>query len=240
MTEKRSAKRRRLLWLLTAPALLLAAFLIYAAGYYRAGGAALAALASDDVAVEKTDYGWLFDGPAEDAVLVFYPGGKVEETAYAPLLHDLARRGADVCLVKMPFRLAVFGRNAADGVLARFDCARRYVGGHSLGGAMAASYAAERELDGVILLAAYPTAPLDEPMLLLCGSEDGVVNRARVAAAGQFGEVREIVIEGGNHAGFGDYGPQKGDGPAAVTPEEQRRLAAESIAAWLAELSAGR
>lgn len=95
---------------------------------------AYAALKSDDtVTVTQTAYGWFFDGPSETDALIFYPGGKVEETAYAPLLHALAERGMDCCLVSMPFRLAVFGVNKADQVMAQYDYAHWYIGGHSLG-----------------------------------------------------------------------------------------------------------
>ena len=58
--------------------------------------------------------------------LTFYPGGKVEETAYAPMLHYLAEQGMDVFLVKMPFRLAVFGMNKADHVMKQHDYLRRW------------------------------------------------------------------------------------------------------------------
>ena len=233
-TERGAAMKRK--GLLIPLVLLLAVvigFLVYASVYYRAGGAALEALRPDGVRVEETGYGWLFDGPGEDAALVFYPGAKVEETAYAPLLRELAEGGLDVCLVKMPLRFAFFGANAADGVMARYDYGRWYIGGHSLGGAMAAYYAAGHELSGVILLAAYPTKALDEPMLLICGSEDGVVDRARVAAAGGYGSVEELEIPGGNHALFGDYGEQRGDGAASISGEEQRRETAEAILAWV-------
>ena len=222
-------------WIVLLAVLLLAAaaFFAWALGCYHADAAALAALASDTVSVEETDFGWRFDGPAEDAVLVFYPGGNVDETAYAPLLHRAAEGCMDVCLVKMPFHLAFFGADRADAILARYDYEKRYIGGHSLGGAVAALYAAGHELDGVILLAAYPTKDVDEPMLIVYGSEDGVLNRARVGEAPRYGAVDEVVIEGGNHAGFGNYGAQKGDGFAAIGAEEQQKETVEAIAAWL-------
>ncbi len=211
-----------------------AAFYIYTADYYRADESALRAPETGAVRLSQTDYGWFFDGPADDAALIFYPGALVEETAYAPLLCRLAENGLDVCLVKMPFHLAVLNADAADGVMARYDYARWYIGGHSLGGAMAASYAADHALDGVILLAAYPTRAVDEPMLLLYGEKDGVLDRDRVAGAGRFGSVEEIVIPGGNHAGFGNYGAQKGDGAADIPAAEQQTITAEAVEAWLA------
>ena len=211
------------------------AAVLFVTDYYHAGDTAKKALESDTVQVEKTSYGWFFDGPADDAVFVFYPGAKVEETAYAPLLHSLAENGIDVCLVKMPLHFAVLGMNAADSVFEQHSAEKRYIGGHSLGGAVAANYAAEHELDGVILLAAYPTKEVEEPMLMIYGSEDGVLNMDQVAAAAQYGTVKEVVIAGGNHAGFGDYGEQAGDHAAAITAGEQRQTARNAMTEWLAE-----
>ena len=68
----------------------------------------------------------------------------------------------------MPFNLAVLNSNAADKVMSKFNNIENwYIGGHSLGGAMAASYAAKHQdnLKGVVLLAAYPTKELDIPVL---------------------------------------------------------------------------
>ena len=228
MTRKKCLLAAALVLLLLA-----GAFWGYVGDYYPADETALLALASDAVTVEKTGYGWFFDGPSEESALIFYPGAKVEETAYAPLLHRLAEDGMDVCLVKMPFHLAIFHPNAADRVMEQYEYAHWYIGGHSLGGAMAANYAAAHSLDGVILLASYPTKAVDEPMLILYGANDGVLNQKRVEAADSFGTVKEIAIEGGNHAYFGDYGPQRGDGAAAITPGEQQQTAADAIEAWI-------
>ena len=161
--------------------LIILGFFLYISDYYRAGDKTLKALESDSVSVTQAEYGWFFDGPAENRCLIFYPGAKVDETAYAPLMHVLAANGVDVCLVRMPFHLAAFGMNTADGVMAQSEYDRWYIGGHSLGGAVAANYAAVHDLDGVILLASYPTRDVDEPMLIICGSEDGVVNQKRLA-----------------------------------------------------------
>ena len=220
------------------------AFFVYVSVYYHAddSGTVAEALVSDEaVAVEKTDYGWFFDGPSGENLLVFYPGAKVEETAYAPFLHLLAERGMDVCLVKMPFHLAVFGVDRAEAVLedpAYAGYRRRYVGGHSLGGAMAASFAASHmdsafPLDGVILCAAYPAVRLEEPLreLVLYGSEDGVLNMDALRKADDYAPAdhTEYVIRGGNHAQFGDYGIQKGDGEAVISARDQQEQAVEVI-----------
>ena len=121
-------------------------------------------------------YGKVPGKGGRDAI-VFFPGGRVEETAYAPLLCAVAERGVDCFLMKMPSRMAVFGANAPDRVLGAFAYERWYVGGHSLGGLVAAKYAAKNaeRINGVVLLASYPRETLPEPLSLLCcyGSNDG-------------------------------------------------------------------
>ena len=233
-------KKKR--WIIPIVLILIAAaaFCIYVSDCYHADDAALEALGSDgDVKIEETGYGWFFDGPSDDTVLVFYPGGKVEETAYAPMLHEIAYKGMDVCLVKMPFRLAVLGSSRAEGVLDRYDGYRnRYIGGHSLGAVVAGIFAAGHDLDGVIMFAGYPDREVDEPVLMIYGSEDGVIRMDNVAAAEKYGTVEKVIIEGGNHAGFGNYGDQKGDGQARITAEEQQAAAVQALFSWLAEKQA--
>lgn len=225
-------------WLITAGSLfvILILFFAYTAVFSHADDQALQALISDEtVTVLPTDYGVLFDGPSEDNALIFYPGGKVEETAYAPLLHRIAAGGMDVCLVKMPFRLAVFGMNRADAVMARHSYRNWYIGGHSLGGAIAADYAAAHgdALRGVILLAAYPTKELSDDLSLLSvyGTEDGVLRMApyEKGKACWPDDSLELVIKGGNHAQFGCYGVQAGDGTASLTANEQQAMTASQI-----------
>lgn len=236
MGEKKMRKVLKEVSVLLSGIIILAAvFLIYAGVYYHADGDALAALETDGtVKVEQTDYGWYFDGPGRDT-LIFYPGAKVEETAYAPLMKELAEAGMDACLVRMPLRLAFFGISAADQIIPRYDCDSWYLGGHSLGGVMASSYASRHEdsLAGLILLAAYPADVLEDPLpvLSIYGSDDRVLdiesyNEAHDNMPGRF---TEYVIEGGNHAGFGNYGEQKGDGKALLSPAEQQEVTVQVI-----------
>ena len=230
--EKKTFNSRRLLIFIIPLAFVIAltmGFLIYSASYYRADMTALAALNSDDlVSVSETDYGWFFDGPSQENVLVFYPGAKVEETAYAPILHHLAEKDLDVCLVSMPCRFAILGINKADSVLQNYDYEHCFIGGHSLGGAMASEYASTHgeKIDGVILLAAYASAELDDDMLelVIYGTEDRVLSRNKIEEGKETATNHyiELCIEGGNHAQFGNYGDQSGDGTALITAEEQQ------------------
>ena len=215
---------KRYMWLMVPAALILAAA-IYVLDYYPAVDVAME---SEGARVYQTDYGWRFDGPSEDAALIFYPGAKVEAKAYMPLMQKLAAAGLDTCLVKMPLRLAILDIGATDRVMAAHDYPRWFIGGHSLGGAMAAEYAANcpDRLDGLVLLAAYPTKPLSDHLktITIYGSEDGVLNMKNLEKGRQYlpADAVEHVIQGGNHAGFGSYGPQKGDGKAGMTNEAQQ------------------
>ena len=222
--------KKRILWLILPLAVILSAvaFFIYTGQYYHADANAAGALISDGtVAVSRTDYGWFFDGPSDEEAMIFYPGGKVEETAYAPLLRLLAADGMDACLVRMPFRLAVLAPGRAENVMERYGYTRWYIGGHSLGGVCAAYYASEHadRLTGLILLAAYPARQLPEDLktVLIYGSADGVLDREKYDAARRYvpASADEYVIEGGNHAQFGSYGFQKGDGEAGITAAAQ-------------------
>ena len=227
-------------WLL--PLLLLTmlagGFFIFTATVYRADAGALAAMHSDAaVSVLRTDSGWLFDGPAEDTALIFYPGARVEAEAYAPLLHRLAAEGMDVYLVAMPFHLAVFGQNKAADIIQANSYSTWFIGRHSLGGAVAANYAATHGegLTGLVLCAAYPTKKLPEGLIEISiyGSEDGVLDPERLAEGRAFAPERAVenVIEGGNHAQFGNYGLQAGDGTARISAEDQQLETVQLIAA---------
>lgn len=209
----------------------------YGSDTYGADETACKAMESTSfVSVQKTEEGLFFDGEGEEAALVFYPGAKVELSAYAPLMKRLAEEGMDAFLVEMPYHMALFGKDKAADLMERYPYKRWYIGGHSLGGAMAASFAAETPdgLSGVVLLAAYPTKSLDIAgleVLSLYGSEDGVLNMEKMKEGQQYLPKGAVTycIEGGNHAGFGSYGRQDGDKNAKISQEEQWEITVEQI-----------
>ena len=217
----------------------------YVSDYYRADEAALAAIAyqTDQVQIEQDgDVIW-FVPEEPTAGLILYPGGKVEHTAYAPLLRACAENGILCALVRMPGNLAVMDMNAADGLREkRSEVTAWYIAGHSLGGAMAANYAAAHSEDysGLILLAAYSTKDLSQMslrVLSVYGSEDGVMNRDAYKKnwANLSTDTTEIILGGGCHAQFGNYGPQDGDGIPTISGEEQLRQTVEAIAAFVVQ-----
>lgn len=169
--------------------------------------------------------------------IIFYPGGSVEAQAYAPLMHAVAEEGYLCIIVKMPLKLAVLDMDKADQVRKDYpNIADWYMAGHSLGGAMAATYAHENasQINGVILLAAYSTEDLKQDnleVLSVYGSSDEVLNMENYEEyrSNLPEDAKEIEITGGNHAGFGNYGEQSGDGAAALSPKEQQEITLEAI-----------
>lgn len=233
--------KKRILPVCLLAALVLAALGVgaYISGGYRADSVAAAALAGDGtVTVEEAGGRVVFLPEAPKAGFVFYPGGLVEHTAYAPLLSALAREGILCVLVEMPLDLAVLGVDAAEGIPEEYPQVDDwYIGGHSLGGAMAASHAAghAEHYEGLVLLAAYSTADLTGSgleVLSLYGSEDGVLDREKYEKyrANLPADAAETVIDGGCHAGFGSYGPQEGDGTPSITTAEQTAQTAAILA----------
>lgn len=239
MTLRPRVKRRlktTLLSLATILVLLCAGFYIYTLDYYRADESAVALLSGTEAEhrIEKKDEMWIFRPSAEQDMnvgFIFYPGGKVEDAAYSVLLQELSQNGVTCVLVHMPFNLAVFDINAADRIYAQFPEFKHWViGGHSLGGAMASSYADKNQdrIEGLVLLGAYPVNDSDIPTLTLYGSEDMVLDKSKLSSSKS-----PYVIEGGNHANFGNYGEQKGDGAATITREQQQQITVKEITSFI-------
>ena len=212
---------------------------VYLNDYYRADMQAMAMFASaDNVSKKILEENTIVIEPSEPkAGFIFYPGGKVEYTAYEPLLKACARKNILCVLVEMPFNLAVFDINAADGIQEKYpEIEQWYIGGHSLGGSMAASYLAEHgeEYEGLILLGSYSTADLSASslkVLSVYGSEDRVLNKEKYDENTDNlpDNFTEIVLEGGCHAYFGVYGAQEGDGTPTISNKEQIKRTVEAI-----------
>ena len=207
--------------------LLIVGFAIfYISDYYHAEKVAVDSLnGTDNVSVIKTSNGMLFDGPGNDTALIFYPGAKIEYTSYAPLLMNLSSQGIDCYLVEMPFNLAFLGQNSADEIIDSGNYSHYFISGHSLGGAMAASYVnGTNKTDGLILFAAYSTSEIEKPVLSIYGSEDKVLNMDKYNESKGFIDenLTEVEISGANHAQFAYYGNQSGDGVAKISAESQQ------------------
>ena len=240
LKDKRMKKR-----FITAASIILVLMIIagvcisYVRDYYRADWDAIEAFVPmNSVSTELHDDGTMVFKP-ENATkgFIFYPGGKVEYTAYQPLMAACAQQDIMCILVEMPFNLAVLDINAAAGIQEQYpEIEKWYIGGHSLGGSMAGAYLAEHidDYDGLVLLGSYSTADLSETgldILSVYGSEDQVMNRDKYEEnkSNLPSDFTEVVIEGGCHAYFGMYGAQVGDGKPSISNEQQILLTAEQI-----------
>jgi hypothetical protein len=217
-----------LISILSLVIILSAVFLIYVSDYYHADNVAVTAMENDNTITKDGSLTILSPSTPSDTGLIFYPGGKVEDIAYIEMLEKLRQKGITCVLVKMPFNLAVFDGNAANKVYGKLPQIKNwYIGGHSLGGAMASKYASKHQdnLKGLILLGSYiygDISPADA--LTVYGSLDGVLDKSKVDYTENV-----VVINGGNHAQFGNYGLQKGDGTATISSEQQQNEAAGKI-----------
>jgi len=164
----------------------------------------------------------------------------VDPRAYASTARGLAEDGYLVVIVPMPLDLAFFAPGRAAEVMAAFPGIKNWaIGGHSLGGAMAANFARNNRdaVHGLVLWAAYPASSDDLSSSQLgvssiYGTRDGLATLDKIEASRPLlpPDTQWIAIEGGNHAQFGWYGPQSGDNEATISREEQQ---AQIVAATL-------
>ena len=222
-------------------------FFLYVSSYYEASSLAAESLQSNDK-VKVEENGDIVFEPVEDAKnigFIFYPGAKVEPSAYAPVAKEIASNGYTVIIAKMNFNLAILSPNRADQIIDQYKAIDTWViGGHSLGGVMASNYALKNDqIKGLVLLASYPQektnlSDTDIKALSIWGSNDQVADLNNVKEAKNLlpDDAEFIEIAGGNHSGFGDYGHQKGDGESAISNKEQITETADYIVDFLDRL----
>jgi len=202
-----------------------------------------------DAQVQVSDGEWLVFQPAgqfPETGLIFYPGGRVDYRAYAPYARAVAAQGYQVVIVRMPLNMAVFNSGAAGDVMDAYPGIQQWaVGGHSLGGSMAANFAAQfpTRVAGLVLLASYPANADDLSssalkVVSIYASNDGLATGGKVTASRSLlpESTRFVLIEGGNHAQFGDYGAQGNDGAAEINRAEQQAQAVAATVSLLESL----
>ena len=168
--------------------------------------------------------------------LIFYPGGLVEPTAYAPVLRQIAENGVLVVITPMPLNLAILKTGAAHAVIDNYPHISTWIlAGHSLGGASAAIFAENNpnRIDAIALWDSYPpnSADLSDDTISaisIFGTTNGHPNTENFNDKRHLlpADTRFVGIEGANHAQFGDYGPQKGDVVASISLAEQHERVA--------------
>jgi len=218
---------------------------VYVSDYYKADPTAIESFSSytDTQCVQINKKAKAYFSSDYNTGFIFYPGGKVEHSSYEPLMRQIASKGVLCILVEMPFNLAVLDINAADGIRDLYpEISNWYIGGHSLGGSMAATYIENnsQHFKGLILLGSYSTNDLSNGginVLSIYGSEDKIMNKDKYEKykSNLPDTFSEFIINGGNHAYFGMYGNQKGDGVPTITNEEQIIITAEKILRFISE-----
>lgn len=228
ITTNKAEKSRKILKkaLLVAAIILLIvviAFFILVSDYYRAE-----CTLNEYENYEIIDnYTVLLTEQPTDTAMIFYPGALVEHTAYLPLLDSLRDNGIMCVIVKMPFNMAIFNVNGANGVFELYpDITNWYMSGHSMGGGMASSYASKNQdlVQGLILMGAYVYGdyPVEKALTIYGTFNDNLEEYIYYTE-------NIVIIDGGNHAQFGNYGEQKGDPPATITPKQQQDITVSSI-----------
>lgn len=197
---------------------------------------------------------WIYFPAATNATtgIILYQGAKVQPESYTTLALQLNKAGFDVFLAKMPYTWSFLNINLAGEIIAAYpEMQNWYLGGHSLGGTMAAQYAKQPEnrkkINGLFFLASYPAtdfSPTELPMLFIFGSNDGLITaedrEKYLVNQSKASENKTIVIKGANHAQFGVYGKQPGDKDATISVGEQQKQIAANMSAWIATVNTGK
>lgn len=179
--------------------------------------------------------------PDQHTGIIFYTEASVEPEAYIPLLAGLCEDGYSCFVPKMPANRADMKADAADAVIeAETGIDNWFIAGHGLGGRIAARYIGEHpdKLQGLILLGAYPDRDLKDlklPMLSVYGDLDTVMDKSAYQSSMALNPAKTetYIIKGGNHAQFGDYGPDSRDTLSFLEAEDQRAQTLQLITAWL-------
>lgn len=178
---------------------------------------AIEALQDDDLVEVRSDP-WLTFTPTQvtpSTGFVFYPGGRIDPRGYAPLIKAIASEGYLVVVPEMPLNIAAFRPNVADQIIAVHpEIIRWAIGGHSVGGVMAAqyTYTHSESIHGLAIWAAYPPGNADLsslalPVVLLYGSRETRVTDSSVAERQHLlpADTLYVRIEGADHHQFGSY-----------------------------------
>jgi len=208
---------------------------------------AIKALESDNL-VQIVEEPWLTFTPKRSTPttgFIFYPGGRIDPRGYAALMREIASNGYLVVVPEMPINMAVFNSNIASEIIEYYPATNHWViGGHSVGGAMAAQYTARHAdvIDGLTIWASYPPnsadlSHLDIPVVSIYGSREVRVNDTSVGERKHLlpEDTIYIRIEGGDHHQFGSYKINPTDHLATISRKSQHE---QIIAATLPILEA--
>lgn len=219
--------KRIVIFVVSMTILCIIGFIFYSNDYYHADEVASSIYQEDTSLIIQDDYLIIPASYQRNITFIFYPGAKVEYYAYLPLFKQLSEHGITTYMMKMPLNFAFLDVNAANKVIDDIPLDHQiYMVGHSLGGAMASDYATKHKhiIDGLILLGSYNYGEYnDAQTLTIYGTfNDNLTPKIE-------GSSNVLVIEGGNHAQFGNYGEQKGDPKATISDLEQQQITVDAI-----------
>lgn len=190
------------------------------------------------VAVEARDNRVIMS-PTQDpdsVGMLYFPGARVDPYSYLYPLVDIAAEGTTVVIVDPLFNMALVDtRGVAELTGDLPEVAEWVLAGHSLGGVKACLEASHPSVTHLVLFASYcatDISSLDIDVLQVVGSQDGLLDddlRVEALRLLPTGEETILVIPGANHADFGTYGPQPGDGPSSYSDEEMRAIITEAL-----------
>ena len=235
--------KRIALGLVLVVALIVVGFVAWAETPLGPSPEAITALQSDANVTVTTDNFITFQpvNLKPSTAFIFYPGGRVDYRSYAAPLRAIAEQGYLVVLVPVRLNLAFFDINAAEPVFAAHpEITRWVVGGHSLGGVAASLFAGKHsEVSGLVFWASYPAddslKDSDLRVLSIYGTKDMAgMSKFDETAILNPADTQYVVIDGGNHAQFGDYGAQPGDNEAAISRAEQQSQVVSAVVSFLA------
>ncbi len=252
MRKRPILKMLRLIWV--AGGLCFTLWLVLS---YQAQGVSPQVLNSDEaVEINETSTVLQFIPRARQHGLafLFLPGALVDPHAYAPMGRSVAEHGFEFIIVKPAFRMALSASQEASvyrqihEIIQRAPQIQRWVlGGHSRGGAIAARFAAQypSEISGLVLMGtSHPKeaegdlSALPLKVVKIAATNDGLASEAEVEADRRYlpPDAQLVWIEGGNHAQFGWYGPQLGDGAATISREQQQQIIVEALVEFFSQL----
>lgn len=248
--NKASQTKKLFIWLIAALVIATAVLGIRWATYARPPlSEAMHALENDELVQVDTEP-WLAFMPAQDKAatgFIFYPGGRIDPRGYAPLMRALAKEGYLVVIPEMPLNMAPFHINAAREIQAHYKEIDHWaIGGHSVGGTMAALYAKNNmeAINGLIFWASYPAADISTlgdsmPVTLIYGSTDPMVNDESVEERRDLLPLntRYVRIEGGDHHQFGSYVIREDEDFAGISRAEQHQQILRATLDFLSEVN---
>ena len=166
--------------------------------------------------------------------LLYFPGAKVDPYSYLYPFLEVAAGGVTVVIVEPALNMALFDTRDFATLTGSHPAIQDWaIAGHSLGGVRACMLANDPQVHTLLLFASFcaedlTTANLE--VIQVLGDADGLIDevtRLEAQSLLPVGRYLTITIPGANHASFGTYGPQPGDGESSLTDAQMQEITTE-------------